>query len=325
MQNRQSGSRSHGSHGESAKIQGRHVAPNAPVGNNGGFGRERRAQRERRNGVLRTVLLMLVAVAIGIAIGVFVYPLIPFPGTRAALPGRTTVSEAELDTPLGTYTYQGNTTVVTVREAIEETMSLDAARNDDGTYTIPSADAVLSIARNHFLLVEADSRGIVASDEDALAYARDTWQTDDFSAVAASYNMSEEQVKELMRRAATIKKLRDEVVTTKSIPEPTAPAAPEAGQEDVMLPEYAQYIMSLVGDEWDANANSWAREDGPFHEQLKNFTISNDEATYSAAQAAYYVARTQYAAVEQQVAKEWTTYVNQILSEVTAELGTLVA
>ena len=95
MQNRQSGSRSHGSHGESAKIQGRHVAPNAPVGNNDGFGRERRAQRERRNGVLRTALLMLVAVAIGIAIGVFVYPLIPFPGTRAALPGRMTVSEAE--------------------------------------------------------------------------------------------------------------------------------------------------------------------------------------------------------------------------------------
>lgn len=326
MPNGQSGSPSHDkSHEEPVRVQGRHVAPSAQASHDFERRQERRAQRRRRNGALRTILLMLVALLVGVAVGVFAYPRIPFPGSQAALPGRITVTEAELDTPLGTYTYQGNTTAVTVREAIEETMSLDAARNADGTYTIPSADAVLSIARNHFLLIEADSRGIAASDEDALAYARDTWQTDDLPAVAASYNMSEEQVKELMRRAATIKKLRDEVVTTKSILEPTPPAAPEAGQEDVMLPEYAQYIMGLIGDEWDANANSWAREDGPFHEQLKNFTISNDEATYSAAQAAYYVARTQYAAVEQQIAKEWTAYVNQILSEVTADLGTLVA
>ncbi len=282
-------------------------------------------RRRRRSAAIRTILLMLVALAVGVAVGVFAYPMIPFPGTQASLPGRTTVTEAELSMPLGVYTYHGNNTVVTVREAIEESMSLEAARNADGTYTIPSVDAVLAIARNHFLLLEADSRGIVASDEDALAYARDTWQTDDLSMIAASYSMTEDQVKELMKRAATIRKLRDEVVTTEAMAEPTPPEAPEAGKEDEPMDTYAAYIMGLVGDEWDANANSWARQDGPFFAQLKNFTISNDAATYSAAQAAYYVARTQYAAVEQQISTEWTTYVNQILSEVTVELGTLVA
>lgn len=286
---------------------------------------ERARRRERRNNAIRTVLLVLVALVVGVGAGFFAYPLIPFPGTQASLPGRTTVTESELDTPLGTYTYKGDTTTVTVREAIEETMSLDAARNADGTYAIPSADSVLSIARNHFLLLEADSQGIVASDEDALAYAREVWKTDDLAVIAASYSMTEDQVRELMRRSAAIKKLRDEVVTTEPFAEPTPPDAPEAGKEDEPMPQYAEYIMGIVGDEWDANANSWAREDGPFYAQLKNFTISNDAATYSAAQAAYYVARTQYAAVEQQISAEWTTYVNQILSEVTVELGTLVA
>lgn len=282
-------------------------------------------KRERRNGAIRTALLMLVALLVGAGLGIVAYPHIPFPGTAASLPGRTTVTKDELDTPLGSYTYKGSTTVVTVREAIEESMSIDAAQNSDGTYTIPSVDAVLSIARNHFLLLEADARGIVATDEDASAYAQQTWKTDDYAVIAASYNMTADQVRELMKRAATIGKLRDEVVTTERMAEPAPPTAPEEGKEDEMLPEYAEYIMALVGDEWDANANSWAREDGPFYDQLKNFTVSNDGATYSAAQAAYYVARTQYAAVEQQISTEWTTYVNQILSEVTVELGTLVA
>lgn len=286
---------------------------------------ERQRKRQQRGSIIRTILLMAVSLALGVVVGFLVYPHIPVPGTQASLPGRTTVTEAELDTPLGTYAYKGDRTVVTVREAIEESMSLDSARNADGTYTIPSVDAVLSIARNHFLQLEADSRGIVASDEEAAAYALETWKTDDMAVIAASYNMTEDQVRELMRRAATIKKLRDEVVTTEHIAEPTPPEAPEAGKEDEPMPQYAEYIMGLVGDEWDANANSWAREDGPFHDQLKNFTVSNDSATYSAAQAAYYVARTQYAAVEQQISTEWTTYVNQILSEVTVELGTLVA
>lgn len=287
--------------------------------------RQRLRQRARRMMVVRTLLLMLVCLLVGICAGLLAYPHIPFPGTEASLPGRLTVTESELNTPLGSYSYQGDQTVVTVREAIEESMSLETARNADGTYNIPSVDSVLSIARNHFLLLEADSHGIAATDEDMLAYAREVWMTDDFSLIAASYGMSEEQVRDLMKRSATIKKLRDEVVTTEAIPEPTAPQTPEAGKEDEPEAQYAEYILGLVGDEWDANANSWARDDGPFHDQLKNFTISNDAATYSAAQAAYFVAQAQYAAVEQQISSEWTTYVNQILSDVTVQLGTLVA
>lgn len=273
---------------------------------------------------LHATIAVVVALLVGAGIGIALYPRLPLPGTLAILPGRTSVTEQELDTPLGSYTYDGNTTWVTVREAIGETSSLDAAKNEDGTYNIPSVDAVLSVARNHFLLLDADARGVAVTDEEVSAYMQSLWGTTDVAALAQSYAMTEDGVRELMRRSALLRKLRDEVVTTEAIAEPSVPPEPQEGMEGYATQEYATYIMELVGDEWDANANWWAREEGPFRDQLINFSISNDGATYAAAQAAYFVARSQYAAVERQIAKEWSTYVNQILSEVTVELGTLV-
>lgn len=273
----------------------------------------------------RTIVVGVVALLLGVVVGMLAYPHIPFPGTEASMPGRTSVGEGELGATLGTYYCDGKEVNVTIREAIEETMSLDAARNSDGSYEIPSVDAVLSIARGRLLAEEAAKRGITATEEDALAYAKEVYGTDSTATIAANYGMDESQVKEMLKKSAVLKKLKEAVVQSQSAKEPTAPEAPEAGGEDELRPVYAQYIMSLVGDEWDANANTWARTDGPFHDQLKNYTISNNEATYAAAQAAYYVAYTQYAATQQQSATEWTTYVNQKLSNASVKLVTLVA
>lgn len=283
-----------------------------------------RAANNVRVRALHAVLAAVVAMVVGVGIGIALYPRLPLPGTLAILPGRTSVTEEELDTPLGSYTYDGNTMWVSVREAIEEASSLEAAKNQDGTYNIPSVDAVLSVARNHFLLLDADARGVAVTDDEVDAYMQNVWGTTDVAALAQSYSMTQDGVRELMRRSALLRKLRDEVVTTEALAEPSVPPEPQEGMEGYATQEYAAYVLGLVGDEWDANANWWAREEGPFRDQLINFSISNEGATYAAAQAAYFVARSQYVAVERQIAKEWSTYVNQILSEVTVELGTLV-
>ena len=274
---------------------------------------------------VRTIIVGVVALLLGVGIGMLLFPHIPFPGTEASLPGRTSVGEGELDATLGAYSYDGKEVKVSIREAIEETMSLNAARNSDGSYEIPSVDAVISIARGRLLAEDAAKRGITASEDDALSYAKEVYGTTDTATIAANYGMDESQVKEMLKRSAVLKKLKEAVVQGQSSKEPDAPTAPEAGKEDEPQSAYAQYITSLVGDEWDANANTWARTDGPFHDQLKNYTISNTEATYSAAQAAYYVAYTQHAAAQQQAATEWTTYVNQKLSNASVRLVSLVA
>ena len=274
---------------------------------------------------LLVVAVAAVSLVLGLVVGVLIAPVLPGNAPKADLAGRTSVGESELDSVLGTYVFDGERISVTIRDAILESTTLEAARNSDGTYDVPSVDTVLSIARNHVLAADAEEKGITASEEDAVAYAQETLGTSDFAQIAAGYSMDVEQVRELMTRSAQLAKLRTQVVTTKPVAEPVAPEAPEAGKEDEPPVRYATYIMGLIGDEWDANANTWAREDGPFREQLKDYTISNDAATYAAAQAAYYVAYTQYSQVQQQVSTEWTDYVNQLLADVPVELVTLVA
>jgi len=286
----------------------------------------RRGARPPRRGVsvVVVVLVALLAVAAGVGIGLLLYPHIPFPQSVASLAGKTTVGESDLSLPLGTYEYRGVKTSVSIREAIEQTSSVDAARNADGTYTVPSVDTVLAVARNRILLQAAQERGIAATDEDAMAYARDTFGTDDFATIAANYGMEVERAREQMRQSATLRLLRDAVVTTTAV-EPAAPVAPQPGAENDYLPEYAPYVLGLVGDEWNAEANAWAREDGPYRERLRDYTISNEGATFAAAQAAYEEAMQQFALAQQQRSAEWTSYVNTLLADVHAELGTLIA
>ena len=246
-------------------------------------------------------------------------------GGTAALSGKTTLTEGELDTVLGTYTYKGEKHEITARDAILETSSLDAAKNEDDTYDVPSVDNVLSIARNEIVAQDAADRGITVTDEEVSSYAESTIGSSDYATIASTYNMDEDQVKSLMTTSATMKKLHDEVVTV-SVPDvPEAPTAPESGAEDTPTAEYAQYIINLAGDEWDANANTWARTDGSYYAALSSYTISNDSATYDAAQAAYYVAYANYSSANQQATTEWTDYVNGLLSNATISLGTLMA
>lgn len=287
-----------------------------------------RAARSRRRGVSVgvVVLIVLLALVLGCVGGILLYPRLPFGQPAMLVSGQVTVGDQDLDRTLGTYEQHGRTVSVSVREAIESTMSLDAARNSDGTYTLPSVDTVLALARNRLLVQEAESRGLVATDEDALAYARDMLGTDDTVMIAANYGMEVPQAQEQLRQAATLRKLRDAMVTTAPLPVPAPlPAAPAPEVEHEPTAEYAQYVLSLAGTEWNAAENTWAAEGGPYQERLRDYTISNDAATYAAAQAAYEVANQQYALNQQQLSAEWTAFVNSVLSDVHVELGSLVA
>lgn len=285
-------------------------------------------QREfsrRRNTVIRTVLLVAFALLVGFGVGALVSPRLWQASGSNELAGKSSVPQEHLDAVLGTYEYDGERIAITVRDAVEQSSSVESAKNADGSYGIPSVDTVLAIARNNILLAEAASRDIAANDEETAAYANDTLGTSDYAIISASYQMDVDRAKALMQQSATIRKLRDAVVTTKSLAQPQAPSPAEEGKEDEPSPEYAAYVIGLIGDEWDSNANTWARENGPFREALKDYTISNDAATYAAAQAAFYVARTQYAATEQQISSEWTDFVNALLSQATVQLSSLVA
>ena len=120
-----------------------------------------------------------------------------------------------------------------------------------------------------------------------------------------------------------MRKYRDSILTTKLPDAPQAPTAPADGNADTASKDYAQYIIGLVGDEWDANNNTWASQDGDYYKQLSSYTISNDSATYAAAQAAYQVAAGKYQAVASQVSQEWTQKINGLLGNVSMNVYSL--
>ena len=241
-----------------------------------------------------------------------------------SLNGRTALSAGELDSTIATYTFDGKTTNVSAREVLEEVQgSTTIPANEDGTYNVPSASDVLSYVQNKILLADAEARGLSVSDEEISEYASSSLGTDDLASIAEQAGMDEQAVKDVLRENLLASKLQ-QAVTTVTLPEqPTAPEEPADGEEDKATEEYASYVIALLGDEWDSEANDWARTDGTYYATLSGYEISNDAATYAAASAAYSVASTAYQDATTQVKEEWSAYTDSLLSRATVQLGSL--
>ena len=285
--------------------------------------------------------IAVAALVVGILLGRFALG-----GGAAGALNKATLTEAELNTVVGTYTYNGKSNSLTARQVIEQNSTLDSAKDADGNYKMPSADNVLSVARNMVIASEADARGITVSDDDLSSYAEDTLGTSDFASIATSYGMDEETVKALLRQSAQMSKLRDEVVSTDDAGEaPEAPKTPEvptkdeegndlseeaktAAQEEAnkaVTKEYADYIIKLAGDEWDAEAGKFKSEDGPYATALADYEVKKDGASYEAAQAAYYVAYQDYSTKQSEISTQWTDFVNGLLGNSSISISTMVA
>ena len=263
------------------------------------------------------------ALVLGLIIGRFV---LGGSGISSNLKGATTTNEQQLGDVVGSYTYNGETVKITAREVIEFTNgSVSSAKMEDGTYSIPTADYVLNYARNCIIYRDAEAQGLEVQDEEIIQYAMKAGVAD-LATMADQYGMEESMLREILRRNLLMNKLRDSVVTVDmSITMPDAPTQPAEGKEDKPTADYAQYIINIVGDEWDAKKGTWASKDGVYATALASYEISADAATYEAAQTAYTVAYQQYADAQSQANNEWTSYVNNLFANASIEIGTLLS
>jgi hypothetical protein len=247
---------------------------------------------------------------------------------------------------VATYTQNGAAKNLTARQVIEMTSSLDAAKNDEGNYKVPSADNILYAARNSIAIAEAEGRGINPTDDDLLNYAEQTLgQTPDFESIATANGIDVDTVKKLLTDSYRIHELQKQIGGEMTATEPEYPTEPEyattndAGEalstEDVQKnqdeaynaskKEYADYIIKLAGDEWDADKGAWKAEDGPYATALADYEVTADGASYEAAQAAYYVAYQSYSTAQSDVSTQWTDFVNGLFVNATVSLTSLVA
>ena len=264
------------------------------------------------------VIIAVVCLAGGIAIGKF------FLGGVTSASGKTTVSEGQLDTVVATYTYNGKTTNLTAREVIQMNSTLDNAKDSDGNYTLPTADAILSAARSQIIQQEAEAQGVTVSDDDVKSYAKEQLGTDDFDTIASNYGMDSDTVKTILKQSAEMSKLKNKVVGATST-QPTAPTAPSDGNDQTASADYAKYIIDLAGDEWDSDKGTWASTDGDYSQALSKYTITHDSATSEAAEAAYYVAYQKYSTEASEASTQWTNYIDGILCNASISISSLAA
>ena len=274
---------------------------------------------------MNTKIVLPVAIVVALVIGAVIGHFLPIPGGVGATSvlGKTAVSEAELDSPIGSYTVDGKTENITARQVLDSSTGVDSAKQKDGTYALPSMDKAFTYARNQVILKGAEAAGFSASDDEISEYAKKNLQTDDYEAIGKQYGFSADATKELLRQAVVIQKYRESVITTKLPATPTMPTAPSDGNQDTATADYAKYIIDLAGDEWSADKNTWASTDGPYYKALNGYSISNDSATYEAALAAYKVAGSNYQQVAAQATAEWRNAANKLLEKSSVSIYSL--
>lgn len=266
------------------------------------------------------IVCVVAAVVVGVLCGHFLLGGGP---TSFSLNGTTKLTSDQLDSTIAEYTYDGKSNKVTAREVLAQNGSVDKSADSDGNYTVPAATDVISYARNQIVLDAAGNQNITVSDDEVDQYANKMFGSSDYSQIASQYNIDEDTAKDTIKQSAVMSKLRDSVVSTQVPDQPTAPTKPTDGAEDTPTADYAQYIIGLAGDEWDADNNTWKSQDGDYAKALASYEVKSDSATYAAAQAAYYVAQSKYSTASSQMSSEWTAYCNELLSKATIQIGSL--
>lgn len=230
---------------------------------------------------------------------------------------KSVVAEAELDQVIASFSYDGKSQDITIRQVLEDNGALETAKTSASDYKLPSADMILSYARNQVLTELTKKENIEVSDEDILKFMKDKFNVENFDDLAKNYNLTVDQAKKMVREAVAVEKLHDRIVLDGvARPEaPQAPEVPEEGKESEATEAYASYIIALLGDEWDVQQGTWARQDGPFYANLGASNFDGKTATYEQAENAYFVAYGTYNNQSQDVLTKWTDYLNGELAK----------
>lgn len=234
-------------------------------------------------------------------------------GTTASPLGKYQLSDSELDTVVARYTYEGKTHDVTANEVYAANGG--ASANTDGSYTAPAAEDIISYVRSQLLSDALDKQGINVTDDEVSTYASSNYGSDDYDTLASNYGVSEDFIKSYIASQARTMKAYDQIVGESSATSPDMPTMQDGDTEDSVRPEYATYIISLAGDEWDSDTGTWKDPSSKYASALADYDITNDGASYKAAEAAYDVAYSDYVDEVTAAQGKWTAFTNGIYDQ----------
>jgi hypothetical protein len=183
---------------------------------------------------------------------------------------------------------------------------------------------VVAVARNAVLKRIVEDYGVSVDQDEVDTYLQGAFGTSDVAAVASSLGLGEQAARAAAEEAAAVAKLRAQVVGVDAS-EPQAPWYPADGNTEVGTAEYADYVIGLLGEHWNASLQMWADTDNDYYRALEGKVFAAGSANYEAAQAAYTVACDEYAAAGDEAGQAWLDLVNSYLDKACITVATLRA
>lgn len=229
--------------------------------------------------------------------------------TSTEVPSELSLSEAELDTKIASYTYKGESKDITARMAIENATSLEASKLEDGRYPYPTAELLVAYVRTQVMNSLVAENNITIDDAAIDEFIEHNFGKMSLADVAKQFNISEDKAKQILTDSAGAFELSKKI-TGEMPKEPEAPQAPEPGKENESTEAYAEYVKSLVGDAWDSSKSAWNENSKDYYEALKDYSFDGKTADYSLAQAAYYVAYSDWTNKSKANSQNWLNYMN---------------
>lgn len=225
------------------------------------------------------------------------------------------IEESKLETTMvGSYTYNGKTVEVNAKQVIEDTGSIEAMKRSDGNISAPSAEMVLNYTRNAVMRHLVQDEKISVTDDQINKFLKDNLGYDSVETVASQFGMSTEQATTIAKETTETAELKKKIVGEMTEKAPQPPTAPAQGSEEKATEAYAQYIIKLAGDQWDATTGAFKDPNGTYAQALTDMPFDGKTATYLQAQTAYYVAYSAFEPTQTEHDKKWTDYVNKALS-----------
>ena len=271
----------------------------------------RRTDTRKKKGILSTKVGLIAVGAVCaslLTVGVMTIPsCVAGHGSHTTT---TTVSSDDLDQVVGTWTYDGQSHDVTAKDALSWQTATMSALNDDGTYDVPSASIVNSIAKNAVIVDLAEKAGLTASDEEIAAAATSLYGSDSISSIAQTYGLTEDIVRERLTAQVLTAKYKEQVTADTNVD-----AAPDVPDSSWSGAERASYVMKLAGDAWNTSKGAWADDTSEWASMVGDF--DGETATEDQAEAAFSIASNTYVEQNQAAQDAWDDAINPELAKVT--------
>lgn len=213
------------------------------------------------------------------------------------------------------YTRDNQTHKITAQDMIDA-MGSNATKLDDGNYAIPGSDTAITVARNQILMAECDSHNITVTDDELNNYMNLSYGTTDVSEIAKEYNVSEDEIRDGLMKSAKSHKLYLLITGT------TDDGAPEMPDSQADSKALGEYILNILGDNWDNDKGTWANTSNEYYSTL-GADFDPSSATMEEATQVYQIAAQDYQNAYTNAYEKWSAYVNGLMSKVTITIYTI--